>query len=112
MKKLLYLMTAMAFALPVGLAFADGSAPMSGERGPYATNGITYIELGSGAVCSRVDNMSFEGSGAGGLSAGGGNEEIKNGITVFDLGRRSVCLSSPDAAGSGKKIENGITVFN
>ncbi len=109
MKKILYIVMAMAFALPVGLALADENMPKGPEKGLYTPNGITYMDR-EGAACSHASDMSVEGSAAGGLSSGA-VVEVGNGITAFELGK-AVCASGPAERESGKKIENGITYFD
>ncbi len=107
MKKLFTLLTAVGFALTLGVAFADEKPVMSIDRTAGLYNGITYFDVGVG--CSLAE------SEASGSAAGGMSEEssavLDNGITNFApvaIAGDQCALRSTE---EGLKVENGITDF-
>ncbi len=107
MKKLFTLLTAVGFALTLGVAFADEKPVMSIDRTAGLYNGITYFDVGEGCLLAESE--------AGGSAAGGMSEEssavLDNGITNFapvPITGGQCAMRSPE---EGLKVENGITDF-
>jgi hypothetical protein len=105
MKKIVYLLTVMGFALTFGLAYAEDK-DMSGN---VLYNGITYFE--PTALCSVPGGLSEEGSGAGGMAAEEVSKDVNliNGITFFETGAiaRAKCSWAEE---SPLDVHNGITI--
>jgi hypothetical protein len=106
MKRLFTLLTAIGFALTLGVAFADEKPVMSIDRSGGLYNGITYFDVGAGCSVS-------EASDASGSAAGGMREEssavIENGVTLFTPAAGGQC--DWGLTEKGPNLENGVTYF-
>jgi hypothetical protein len=110
MKKLFAIVTAMGFALSLGVAFAYESPDMSTHRGGKLFNGITYFETGQG--CSLSEETGASGSGAGGMSAAESSAVVGNGVTHFEgAAKGSISKCSWAKGEEGLIIDNGVTYF-
>jgi len=112
MKKILFVSAVAVFALAVGLAYADESYPMAGQREAASYNGITVFDTGPALDC-----RSISGAGAGGLGTEEWGPSVINGVTVIDLrpadsGAKGSCASGLGMEEPGAKANNGITVFD
>jgi hypothetical protein len=106
MKKLFAILTAMGFALTLGVAFADESPSMGGKL----YNGITYFDTGHG--CSLSEDLGASGSGAGGMSVAESNAVVGNGVTHFEgAAKGSIAKCSWAKGEEGLIIDNGVTYF-
>jgi len=107
MKKLLTILTAMGFALTLGVAFADESPSMANDMGGKLYNGITYFDTGPGCALSEES-----GSAAGGSVEEESSAVVSNGITHFEAAgsiAKGSCVSR--LGEEGLNIENGVTYF-
>ncbi len=112
MKKIITTIGALVFTLAIGVAYANTSTeevmPSEMNSYNYATNGISFLDTGSG--CSIA-----EGAGAGGLASDTPGLELKNGITNFDPGMYNFSVKSSceeSVLSTGPTRDNGITTFD